>query len=96
LSEPLVIWHIEENRERLSTTKDWQYSLSWIQQNQKLVTPAAYASFVLTWISITARRNGRRGSFLILLQNAFRNGRPSTNDLLTFFGIWLMPENKQG
>jgi len=91
LSEPLVIWHIEENRQRYSTTIDWQYSLSWIQQNRNLVTPAAYASFVLTWISITAERHGGRGSFLILLRNAFRNGRPSINDLITFFGIWLMP-----
>lgn len=91
LSEPLVIWHIGENRQRMSTTKDWQYSLSWIQQNQNLVTPAAYASFVLTWISITAERHGGRGSFLILLRNAFRYGRPSINDLISFFGIWLMP-----
>jgi glycosyltransferase involved in cell wall biosynthesis len=90
-SEPLAIWCIDEQRPRISLTKSWQYSLAWIQQSQYLVTPAAYASFVLTWISTTAQSNSDWSALPILLQDALKNGRPSLNDLITFFGVWLMP-----
>ncbi len=56
--EPLVIWNIETNRPRISNTGDWRYSLGWMQENRRLVTPVAYASFLLIWASSTAAREG--------------------------------------
>src|ERR1035438_10409615 len=54
--EPLAIWHIETNRPRISNTSDWRYSLRWIEANRGLVTPRAYASFLMIWASSTAAR----------------------------------------
>jgi Co/Zn/Cd efflux system component len=56
-----------------------------------LVTPAAYAAFVLTWIPMRARRDGEWRAVGALLADAFSGGRPSINDLVTFAAIWLLP-----
>jgi glycosyltransferase involved in cell wall biosynthesis len=90
-AEPLVIWYMEQNRETVSTSKDWRFSLSWIQQNRQLVTPRAYASFLLTWNSANAVQQGDRSAFWPLLNDAFRHGSPSALDMCVFMGIWLMP-----
>jgi cytochrome P450/glycosyltransferase involved in cell wall biosynthesis len=90
-AEPLVIWNKEEQRETLSTSKDWRFSLSWIQHNRHLVTPRAYASFLLTWLSANAVQERDRSAFRPLLKEAFRQGAPSALDICVFFGIWLMP-----
>jgi hypothetical protein len=90
-AEPQVIWNIEEGRERMSTVHGWRESMAWIRENRSLVTPSAYAAFVLTWVPMRAERTGRWGAFGPLLVEAFRAGRPSVNDLITYAGIWLLP-----
>lgn len=91
-SEPLAIWHREENRSRMSNRTDWRYSLAWIDENKHLVTPRAYASFLMTWLSANAVREGERKAFLLLLREAYQYGRPTVLDVLLFLGIWLMPQ----
>ena len=88
---PQVVWHIDEGRERISTVHGWRESLRWIRENRALVTPAAYAAFVLTWIPMRARRDGEWRAVGALLADAFSGGRPSINDLVTFAAIWLLP-----
>ena len=90
-AEPLVIWYKEQQRETVSTNKDWRASLSWIQQNRHLVTPHAYGSFLLTWLSANAVEQRDRSAFWPLLKDAFRYGAPSALDMGVFVGIWLMP-----
>lgn len=89
--QPLVIWHIEENRSRVSTASDWRYSLSWIRENRHLLTPRAYASFLMTMTSGGAARKRDWKAFLPLLLEACRHGRPSAVDALLYLGIWLIP-----
>ena len=89
--EPQVVWNIDEGRERISTVHGWRESLRWIRENRGLVTPAAYASFVLTWIPVRARRDREWRAVGALLADAFSRGRPSINDLVTCAGIWLLP-----
>jgi hypothetical protein len=89
--EPLVIWNIDESRARISTALGWRESLRWIRENRGLVTPAAYASFVLTWVGARARRDGQWRAFGVLAADAFAGGRPSFNDLVTYAGLWLLP-----
>ena len=88
---PLVIWHIEENRRRISNTGDWRYSLSWIQANRHLVTPRAYASFLMTWASSTAARGRDWKAFWLLPREAYRHGKPKIIDLLAHLVIWFIP-----
>lgn len=91
-TEPLAIWHREEHLESISSQKDWRFSFSWIQQNRHLVTPHAYASFLLTWVSANAIEQGDRSAFWPLLKEAFRHGTPGILDGIVFAGIWLIPQ----
>ena len=89
--EPLAIWHIETNRPRISNTSDWRYSLGWIEANRGLVTPRAYASFLMIWASSTAARGKSWKAFWLLPWEAFANGKPRPVDFLAHFLIWLVP-----
>ncbi|MBA3967501.1 MAG: glycosyltransferase family 2 protein, partial [Nitrospirales bacterium] len=88
---PLVIWHRDDNRGTISSKTDWRFSLSWIDKNKELVTPRAYASFLLTWASVWAVKEGNRKESLLLLRQAYRFGKPSVLDIILFWGIWLIP-----
>lgn len=90
--EPLAIWHREERLQTISSSKDWRFSFSWIQQNRYLVTPRAYASFLLTWVSANAIEQGDRSAFWLLVKEAYRHGAPSAIDVCVFVGIWLIPQ----
>jgi len=89
---PLAVWNIEENRRRLSNTADWSYSLLWAQANRSLFTSRAYASFILTWVSLTAARGRDWKAFYVLISEAHRWGKLSLNDILAHLIIWLIPQ----
>ena len=74
--EPLAIWHREEHLKTISSQKNWRFSLSWIQKSRQLVTPHAYASFLLTWVSANAIEQGDRSAFWPLVKEAFGHGAP--------------------
>lgn len=61
--EPLVIWHREATHHSMSRSTDWRFSLAWINENQHLVTPRAYTSFLMTWLSANAVREGEWKAF---------------------------------
>lgn len=90
--EPLAIWHMEDNRKRLSTTVDWRYTLSWVQNNKHLLTPRAYPSFIMTQVSLAAAKEKVWKTFYFLLREAYRNGNPSVIDILAHTIIWLIPK----
>lgn len=90
-SRPLAIWEMQSGRQRMSNAPDWRDSLAWIDARRTLVGPRAYAGFVLTWISESARRTGDFGAFGVLVRAAFRNGRPSLRELLVHAAIWVVP-----
>jgi hypothetical protein len=94
-SEPLAIWLREERLQTISSSsssKDWLFSFSWIQQNRHLTSSRAYASFLLTWVSANAIEQGDRSAFWPLIKEAYRNGTPSILDGIVFVGIWLVPQ----
>lgn len=90
-SGPLVTWDIEDDRPRLSTDVDWRGSLDWIRANRDLVSSRAYASFLLTWVSVTAARQGRWPDFVLLWNEARRGGTPSLLDAVVHVGHWILP-----
>jgi len=89
--EPLLVWHTEGNRNRISNSTDWRYSLSWIQANGHLFTPRARMSAIMTWVSEKAAREGDLNAFPLLLQEAYRSGKLTIGDTLLYLGIWLIP-----
>ncbi len=91
--EPLLIWYIEEGRKSLSSSNGWQDSLAWIQVNRHLVTPRAYAAFLMTVVSMVAAREGDWKAFWPLLWEAMQNGKPKSIDFLLYMGMWLIPQD---
>jgi hypothetical protein len=89
---PLVIWHKEDNRRRISTAIGWRYSLSWVQTNRHLLTLRAYTSFIMTQVSSGAAQEKAWKAFWFLLWEACRNGKPSIIDILAHTVIWLIPK----
>ena len=89
--EPLVIWHQDENRDRISLQNPWQEQLEWLRANRDLFTPRAYAAFTMSVLSSMAAptRSGR--VFRDLLSEARTHGKPGALDYVTFLQIWALP-----
>jgi glycosyltransferase involved in cell wall biosynthesis len=93
--DPLVIWHVEDNRIRLSTVTDWRYTLSWVQTHRHLLTLRAYASFMMTQVSSDAAQEKAWRAFRFLLWEVCQNGKPSIIDILAHTVIWLIPKKER-
>jgi glycosyltransferase involved in cell wall biosynthesis len=48
-NETLAVCHMQESNST-SRTKDWKYSLDWIQGTRNLVTPRAYSAFLASYV----------------------------------------------
>ena len=92
-AQPLAIYHMDENRGRMTQSTDWRYSLAWIQARKHLVTKRGYGSFVLTWMGSDEARQAHWDAFLPLLREAFQHGQPALIDLLSYLAHWLLPES---
>jgi glycosyltransferase involved in cell wall biosynthesis len=91
-SDPLLIWNMENDRNRISNTADWHFSLSWIQANRDFVTPHAYASFLMIWTSLSAAKRRNWMAFWLLPWKAYQEGKPKIIDFIAHLVIWLLPE----
>lgn len=92
VDEPLAIWHIEEDRTGISKMTNWRYSYEWIERVRPLITPRAYAAFLLTVVAAGASQNGEKRGCLTILRQAIRRGRPAAIDLLLFCGMVAIPQ----
>jgi glycosyltransferase involved in cell wall biosynthesis len=89
--EPLVVWHTDEDRPRLSLHSPWEESLAWLRRSRPLFTPRAYAAVTMSVISAMAAPTRSARVFRTLLREARRHGRPGALDYLAFCQIWLIP-----
>ncbi len=92
VSEALTVWYKEENRKTTSETNDWFHSLAWVRENRHLISPQAYASILLVFVSSEASGQGDWSAFLPLFWEAIRLGRPTPIPLLLYMGNWLIPQ----
>jgi glycosyltransferase involved in cell wall biosynthesis len=90
--QPLAIWHMDDDRPRLTNSADWQESLAWIRQNRGLVTKRAYAGFVLADAGVIAARRNQPAAVLSLVREAFAFGHPRVFDLGVLAANWMIPE----
>jgi glycosyltransferase involved in cell wall biosynthesis len=93
--EPLLIWHIERERARITTQRNWVQSLDYARGNRELFTARGYAAFVLHVVGSNAAAQGVHSAFLPLLREAFGRGRPAPVDLLSHLGNFLLPSRVQ-
>jgi glycosyltransferase involved in cell wall biosynthesis len=91
--EPVAYWYADVGRPRLSNSDDWQYSLDWIRSVQDLVTPKAYAGFLMTVVSYYAATAKNWKAFGILLWEAIRLGKLRPIDLFLYANIWFVPQD---
>jgi glycosyltransferase involved in cell wall biosynthesis len=89
--EPLVIWHADENRSRISFDAPWRQSIEWLKETRSRVTPRAYAALAMSVVGSMAATSNDPRVFLDLLREARRYGRPGLLDYLTFVQVWLVP-----
>jgi glycosyltransferase involved in cell wall biosynthesis len=89
--EPLVLWHQDENRERISLENPWEEQLAWLRANRELFTPRAYAAFTMSVLSSMAAPTRSGKVFRELLTEARGHGRPGATDYMTFLQIWTLP-----
>jgi glycosyltransferase involved in cell wall biosynthesis len=92
VSEPLAIWYVDEKRKTVSGTSNWRNSLAWLHENKNLVTPRAYAAFIMVEVAAQASQEGEWQEFLPLLSEAIKLGKPQLIDFLLYLGIWLIPQ----
>ena len=92
--EVTTIWHAhaEVGRQRLGQVKNWKYSLAWIQSARQVVTPRAYASYVLIYVGSQAAGQSDWSAFSFLLKEAVRSGQPRLVDVLHYLSLWMIPE----
>jgi len=90
--EPMAIWYSEIGRKRLSNIKDWQYSLDWLHYIRNLMTPKAYAGFIVTVITPSASLMRDWKAFWPLLWEALRWGQMRPIDLFLYLTMWLIPQ----
>ena len=89
--EPLVVWHTDEDRPRLSLASPWEQMFDWSRSSRSLFTPRAYAAVTLSVISSMAASTGSFQVFRALLREARTYGRPGALDYVTFLQVWLLP-----
>jgi len=89
--EPLVLWHQDEDRARISLGMPWREQLQWLRGNRELFTPRAYAAFTMSVLSSMAATTRSAAVFREILTEARRHGRPGAIDYLTFLQIWAIP-----
>ena len=91
--QPLVIWHQDEDRERISLEMPWEEQLAWLRDSRDLFTPKAYAAFTMSVLSSMAAPTRSTAVFRELLSEARGYGEPGFIDYVTYLQIWALPPN---
>jgi glycosyltransferase involved in cell wall biosynthesis len=91
-ADPLSVWEIQLGRTRLTHQSDWRFSFDWIGRRRESLTARAYAAFLLTWVSLYARRQRKYAAFFALTKEAVLRGRPNLIECMIHLSIWLLPD----
>lgn len=93
--EPLLIWHIERGRPRITTQRNWKQSLAYCRENRALFTRRGYAAFVLHVVGSNAAAQRNWGAFGSLLWESVTLGQPALVDLVAHVGNFVLPGSIQ-
>ena len=93
--EPLLIWNIEQDRHRITTSRDWRYSYQYARSNRELMTRRGYAAFILHVVSSNAAAQRAGLAFPLLLWESVAHGRPAAVDVASHTANFLLPARVQ-
>ena len=91
--EELTILYMEEHRPSLTSRSKWRGSLVWIDQVRPMISRRSYGSFCLGVVGSKAAGERVYSAFALILYRAFRYGSPSFWRTLTYFSVWLLPQD---
>ena len=94
VEEPLSVWYRPhtKGRSHMSIThNNWENSLKWIRSVKHLVTPKAYAGFLLSQVGSQAALINQREQFWPLLSESFSKGPPGLMDTFLYILMWVLP-----
>jgi len=89
IDEPLVIWHLDENRKRISNTARWRDTRDWLRTNASRMTPRAYSGFAATQLAAEAEGDWR--GIWASFREMTRPGFPSLFTIAIFLRICCLP-----
>ncbi len=93
--DALAVWNIDSVREHESSRYGWVSQMEWIAASRALLSPEAYASSILTWVSRSAAQQGAdRRVFWMLWRESRRGGRPSPLDFGVHLSHWLFSSSR--
>jgi glycosyltransferase involved in cell wall biosynthesis len=95
VSEPMAIVNMmySKKRQSLSNVNDWKYSLNWIRSVRELISPQAYAGFMIAVVGPTASTEGDWQAFLPILWETLSLGKPRIFDIFLYMLMWIVPQN---
>jgi glycosyltransferase involved in cell wall biosynthesis len=89
IEEPTAIWNIQSGAGHTSENHDWRDWYAWGKRRRQLLTPRAYAGWMLQAVAAHAVRAGDRSASLRVGCEALLHGRPGPLELLAFLGIFV-------
>ena len=96
VEEPLSIWYCLAGHVQMSKNQNWDYSLKWIRTVKHLITPKAYAGFIMSHVGSQAALNREWDAFWPLLSECFREGPPGAMDTFLYALMWIVPIDLRG
>ena len=88
---PQAICYLGQARPGISNTRDWRFSLSWIDEMRPYITARAYAGFVLSVVADQAARVASGREYWSLLRDSSQRGKPVLTDILLYATMRLFP-----
>jgi glycosyltransferase involved in cell wall biosynthesis len=95
VSEPMAIVNMmySKKRQSLSNVNDWKYSLNWIRSVRELISPQAYAGFMIAVVGPTASTEGDWQAVLPILWETLSLGKPRVFDVFLYMLMWIVPQD---
>ena len=95
VSEPMAIVNMmySDKRQSLSNTGDWKHSLNWIRSVREMISPRAYAGFMVAVVGPMASTEGDKQAFWPILWETLNLGQPRLFDICLYMLMWMVPQN---
>ncbi len=95
VSEPMAIVNMiySKKRQSLSNINDWKYSLNWIRSVRELISPQAYAGFMVAVVGPTASIEGAWQAFWPIIWETLSLGKPRVFDIFLYMLMWVVPQD---
>jgi glycosyltransferase involved in cell wall biosynthesis len=90
VAEPLATFHRQPGIQRISTTRDWEYTFQWVEGNRRLFTPRARAFVFMTECARSANRQGAGLRTILFLWKQCDRAAKRSPKLVFCMGIALL------